>query len=190
MEKCEIINQLSVELFRMTGMSSFVLYCLGDKNMTKLDYLYCVFSYALTTNCFRNLDVVENSHACKPIVCDNIFCQETYDACARSISEWVPRLIDEFIFLVENNVVNDSAAAFVLGTSVFTCKSLDWPMEISDEYNGDIAGFLLAGTFRKACQEGWILGDESMNKINHDVNNRMYTLIKSGVINIDLSKLK
>ena len=158
--------------------------------MLTLDDFQYMFSYALTRNCYRDLDVVENSHAGKSIVCDDIFYQETYDACSESISEWIPRLTNEFIFMVENKAENDHAAATVLAFGYFSCNNWDQPIEVSDEFDGDIAGFLLDGTFRKACQEGWILGDESMNKINHDVNNRMYTLIKKGVINFDLSKLK
>ena len=84
----------------------------------------------------------------------------------------------------------DSAAANVLGDSFLSYKTWDCPNEVTDEFDGDITGFLLNGTFRKACQEGWLLNDDSMNKINHDVNNRMYTLIKRGFINIDLDILK
>ena len=159
--------------------------------MTKLDFLHYVVSYALSTNCYRNLDVVENSHAGKSIVCDDIFYQKTFEACSNSISEWVPRLINEFIFHVKNNdAINDYEAAYLFGISAATCNNWDWPIEVSDEFDGDIAVFLLNGSFRKACQEGWVLNDDSMNKINHDVNNRMYTLIKRGVINFDLHKRK
>ena len=158
--------------------------------MLTLDDFQYILSYTLTRNCYRDLDVVENSHAGKSIVCDDIFYQNTFEACSKSISKWVPRLINEFIFMAEKKAENDHAAAFVLGCCFVEYEHWDLPIEVSDEFDGDIAEFLLDGTFRKACQEGWILGDESMNKINHDVNNRMYTLIKRGVINFDLSKLK
>ena len=158
--------------------------------MKKVDFLHYVFSYALSTNCYRNLDVVENSHAGDSIVCDDVFYRNTFEACSKSISEWVPRLINEFSFIVENKAAKDSAAANVLGDSFLSYKTWDCPNEVTDEFVGDITGFLLKGTFRKACQEGWLLNDDSMNKINHDVNNRMYTLIKRGFINIDLDILK
>ena len=154
--------------------------------MLTIDDFQYILSYTLTRNCYRDLDVVENSHAGKSIGCDDIFYQETYDACSKSIDEWIPRLINEFNFMVENKAENDHSVAFVLGCCAVEYKSWDLPIEVSDEFDGDIAGFLLDGTFRKACHEGWILGDESMNKINHDVYNRMYSLIKRGVINFDL----
>ena len=55
--------------------------------MLTLDDFQYMFSYALTRNCYRDLDVVENSHAGKSIVCDDIFYQNTFEACSKSISE-------------------------------------------------------------------------------------------------------
>lgn len=43
----------------------------------------------------------------------------------------------------------------------------------------NLAGFLLAGEFRKTCSEGQVFDDEAMERINKDVHNRMYTLVIS-----------
>lgn len=141
-----------------------------------------VTAYALTRICYRDLDIVENSHASPSIVCNQSFYDETYKECSERITEWVPRILDEIKFQIENIQTYDQEAAFLLQISAFEFKSWDPPKLIRNKYNDDIAGFLLDGKFKDACNEGWILDDKAMNIINHDVHNRVYTLLKIGII--------
>lgn len=58
----------------------------------------------------------------------------------------------------------------------------DFPKKVKDRYRKDIPEFLLRGEFKKACKNGLKLDDATMCILNHDIYDRMYTLLGRHVL--------
>ncbi len=58
----------------------------------------------------------------------------------------------------------------------------DAPVFLQIEPLKDWAAFLLDGAFREGCAEHWLFDDKAMCRINKDVCNRIYTLIRLGLL--------
>ena len=60
----------------------------------------------------------------------------------------------------------------------------DEPELVDVKIGGTLARFVLDGEFKRACINGDNLDDKIMEKINKDIYNRIYSIVKSGLLNI------
>ncbi len=152
-----------------------------DKEIKKLQYS---LAYIVTNACYRNLDVVEDSHAGKSIKCEHAFYKKVYFACSEKLDEWIPRLSNELKYMSKYKKCNDIEAGFLLMDGIQMYEKWEIPKKIKADFKDDIALFMLDGEFKKACDEGWIFDDHSMKIINVDINNRVFTLISRQIIEL------
>ncbi|MBR4907644.1 MAG: hypothetical protein IKZ43_01330 [Acidaminococcaceae bacterium] len=146
-----------------------------------------VAAHTLTRYCWRDLDVVENYHAGEPKPCNPVFYDAVYKAMSKRISDWLPRYIKEMTYQNSCCATASIADKEVDATATWYFRQYgewDSPKKVRDHYKGNITEFLLRGEFLKACRDGTLLDDITMCNLNHDIHNRMYTLLRRNVIRI------
>jgi len=67
-------------------------------------------------------------------------------------------------------------------------KRWDPPVKLDDRTDLPPAEYVLGGAFRQHCEESLPLTQEAMNIINHDVHNRIFTLVEQGKIPLPLKR--
>ena len=63
-----------------------------------------------------------------------------------------------------------------------SCDEWKPPRKVRLNFNGDVADAILGGNVLKACRKGLPFNDDTMMALNIDVNNRVYTLLDMGII--------
>lgn len=147
----------------------------------KLAYLQRTVACTLTIACYRNLDIVENSH-CRNISCDKKFYDDVYIEVTKQIGDFPDRLIRA---IETDGFSNDPITAWAVIWGLSASREWDKPVQLKGEICEDKAKYLLCGKFAEACENNWVFHDGSMKIINQDVNNRMYTLIRNNIISLD-----
>ena len=157
------------------------------KQFTKNE-LNQMLAYVLTRLCWRDTDTVENSHAGTSITCDMTFYKNVTDSISAELKEWIPKLRKEIYYQCQYRRVDpnlDKREVWrIFAFYVIQYHNWDPPILLNVPYNGKPAEFLLQGEVLKACQQHDVLDDHTMCTLNHDVHNRMYTLIHHKYIHV------
>lgn len=120
-------------------------------------------SYAMARYCWRDLGIVEDSHAGSPIRCS----YDLYVKVRLEMNDAVQRLLND---------VSDKSVVRYLTLVSEEYHTWDPPKFINVEYDENVSKYLLNGAFLYACENGLALDDITMSVINHDIYNRAFTL--------------
>lgn len=157
------------------------------KRLTK-DEIDRIVAYVLTRLCWRDTGTVEDSHAGISITCDMAFYKEANNTVSKELKTWIKQFTDEFRYQLKH-YKTDPDCGKRENARLFDFYAIQWhnwdpPILIKTRYRGDLTDFLLQGDVLKACQEHNVLDDRTMCVLNHDVYNRMYTLVHRGHIDL------
>ncbi len=137
-----------------------------------------IYAYVLTRRFWRDLEIVENSHAGDSVICNMDFYDAVYTEMSKEIDKWL-KIYIELLFLKED--APESEFTRPAGRAIIWLLKQygewDFPKKVKDRYRKDIPEFLLRGEFKKACENGLKLDDATMCILNHDIYDRMYTLL-------------
>lgn len=162
-----------------------MIYEIENKLNLSLENLAFIFSLYL----YRNT-IIEDYHA-KSVVCNRQLYRNIHSAVTRKYNTLsnMRYLLDilesehplyNLLILIENGTVSELKEIKAIQEITYY---LNWKNDWDIPYVLDIdildnkVSFILAGKFKEACNNNWILNDESMCIINKDVCNRIYTLL-------------
>lgn len=158
-----------------------------------LSFVHRLTAYVLGMDCYRNTDLVEQKHQAGTPT-DNEF----YQAVLPSFSASLNAYISDIAAIQKLGGIWDVLAKGPEPPNKFYHSYLayyeecrkgnrwDAPVMLDGPIDLPPAEYILAGAFKNTCDDEQTLTQERMSVINHDIHNRIYTLIEKGIIPLPL----
>lgn len=139
---------------------------------------------------YRNTSL-ENYH-CKSVIMDETLYKTMHRIVARNLN-YIKQFLALDLNIHDENDLKEAAYSFrpsigkhffrFFGEFIYKSGS-DWekPKELDIPVTKNLATFILGGKFVECCKIGAQLDDTTMCIINKDVHNRIYTLLRQGIL--------
>ena len=152
------------------------------------------YSKGIVHYIYRNTDIVEDNHS-NNIVMNDGFYNKVYQFVGRKLQivcefKELLTVIDdkmgaeEILSLIPKNkrkLFGEFISDFLFNVFYF---GTDWDeaIIINEPVEGELAKYILNGKFYECCQKHIKMDDSTMELINKDINNRVFTLISKGYL--------
>ena len=145
-------------------------------------FLLKSFVYTLTRLTYRDSDELEELHTQSQVkTADMSFYNQMFDTIRMLFDKYYSHLKSLFADIPPSNRFEMDLKEYI-GYLLAEMSEWDTPKTIKEAFSGEIAEFVLSGTFKTACENHHSLTDAEMHLLNQDVYNRYYTLVLKGII--------